>query len=269
MQQHRITLILSTLKIPRRTYYDWLHYKSTTTNSRHQSLVKLVKVIWRQHQEYGYVRIAQVIRHQFKRPISNRTVWSVMKELGIQSNMNRHRSTKPRTFTDTPQKPNLMAKFDDLSGIVTTDITYIQLLSKKWIYLATAYDPENRKVLAYKIGSHMTAELATAPIKQLLDRKYSFKMIHSDMGSQYTSYLFENTLIAHQLRHSYSRKGKPSDNARMEAYHSLLKRELIQHHGYQTIDQVIQEVTKYNYYYNTTREINGRGTYVPRKQRTA
>ncbi|WP_337960438.1 hypothetical protein [Pediococcus pentosaceus] len=51
----------------------------------------------------------------------------------------------------------------------------------------------------------------------------------------------------------------------MEAYHSLLKRELIKHHYYKTIDQVVQEVTKYNHYYS---EINGRETYVSREQRT-
>ncbi|MDD1388106.1 integrase core domain-containing protein [Pediococcus pentosaceus] len=71
--------------------------------------------------------------------------------------------------------------------------------------------------------------------------------------------------MANQLSHSYSRKGKSADNARMEAYHSLLKRELIKHHYYKTIDQVVQEVTKYNHYYS---EINGRETYVSREQRT-
>lgn len=192
-----------------------------------------------------------------------------MKEVGIQSNLYHRHYSKPKTYTDTPQKPNLMAKLDDLSGVIATDITYIQLLSKKWVYLATAYDPENRKVLAYKVAAHMTAELASAPIKQLIDQKYPFKIVHSDMGSQYTSHLFENTLIANQRHHSYSRKGRPGDNARIEAYHSLLKRERIQHGSYQNIDQVINEITMYNHYYNTTRETNGRGTYVPRKRQVA
>ncbi|WP_238698580.1 hypothetical protein [Weissella paramesenteroides] len=37
---------------------------------------------------------------------------------------------KPTTTTDTPQKPNLMKNLDDLSGVLTTDIRYIQLMNR-------------------------------------------------------------------------------------------------------------------------------------------
>ncbi|KDA51325.1 Mobile element protein [Leuconostoc mesenteroides subsp. cremoris T26] len=53
---------------------------------------------------------------------------------------------KPTTTTDTPQKPNLMKNLDDLSGVLTTDITYIQLMNRDWVYLATVYDPEKRRL---------------------------------------------------------------------------------------------------------------------------
>ncbi|MCH3979977.1 MAG: hypothetical protein LKE38_06445 [Leuconostoc mesenteroides] len=41
---------------------------------------------------------------------------------------------KPTTTTDTPQKTNLMKNLDDLSGVLTTDITYIQLMNRDWVY---------------------------------------------------------------------------------------------------------------------------------------
>lgn len=72
------------------------------------------------------------MRKTFKYHISNRTVWRIMHGLGIQSTMAHCRSKKHRTAIDTPQKSNLMKNFTDLSGVVTTDITYIQLISKKW-----------------------------------------------------------------------------------------------------------------------------------------
>ena len=55
-----------------------------------------------------------------------------------------------------------------------------------------------------------TQDLAVAPIQALIHQGYTFKMVHSDMGSQYTSRLFETTLTDAHLRHSYSRKGKPA-----------------------------------------------------------
>lgn len=57
-------------------------------------------------------------------------------------------------------------------------------------------------------------------------------------GSQYTSSLFEGTLQNSGINHSYSRKGHPYDNARIESFHSLIKREMIYHEEYRTIDDV-------------------------------
>ncbi|WP_166434773.1 hypothetical protein [Weissella paramesenteroides] len=45
--------------------------------------------------------------------------------------------------------PNFIGNLDDLSGVLTTDVTYIQLTDKTWVYMASTYDPENRKILSY------------------------------------------------------------------------------------------------------------------------
>ncbi|WP_416274293.1 integrase core domain-containing protein [Lacticaseibacillus paracasei] len=86
-------------------------------------------------------------------------------------------------------------------------------------------------------------------------------MVHSDMGSQYTSRLFETTLTDAHLRHSYSRKGKPADNGWIEAYHSLLKREWVrlEQINYESILDVTESIARYNTFYNHDRETNGRG----------
>ena len=106
----------------------------------------------------------------------------------------------------------------------------------------------------------MTQDLAVAPIQALIHQGYTFKMVHSDMGSQYTSRLFETTLTDAHLRHSYSRKGKPADNGRIEAYHSLLKREWVrlEQINYESILDVTESIARYNTFYNHDRETNGR-----------
>lgn len=262
-QQRRITTILKVLKIPRSTYYDWLKWQPRVANKRHDQLKELVQVIWNRRPFYGYVRIAKRIRKLFHCPLSDRTIWNLMRELGLQSTMYHAHAKKPTTVTDTPQKPNLMRHLDNLSGVVTTDITYIQLVNHQWVYLATAYHPETRRVLAWQVGARMTQELATAPIQQLIDRGYDFEMVHSDMGSQYTSQCFEEALTKAHLSHSYSRKGTPADNARIEAFHSLLKREWVRlkQSQYESIFDVIDSISYYIDFYNHDRETNGRGTY--------
>ena len=179
-----------------------------------------------------------------------------MNEMSLTSRMVRKSYKKPTT-TDTPQKPSLMKNLDDLSGVLTTDITYIQLMNRNWVYLATVYDPEKRRVVSYGLSSEMTKEFATSVVVKALRANGKPKMIHSDMGSQYTSRLFEGTLQNAGIDHSYSRKGHPYDNARIESFHSLIKRELIYHEEYRTIDDVRSSVEWYVNWYNNER-INSR-----------
>ena len=78
---------------------------------------------------------------------------------------------------------------------------------KKWVYLASIYNTETRRVLSHKIEENMTKELATSVIDPKVLKKLGTTIIHSDMGSQYTSDLFESTLSKHKIKHSYSKKG--------------------------------------------------------------
>ena len=49
-------------------------------------------------------------------------------------------------------------------------------------------------------------------------------IIHSDLGCQFTSNLFESALAELKIRHSYSKKDCPYDNSCIESFHSVLKR---------------------------------------------
>lgn len=159
---------------------------------------------------------------------------------------------KPTTHTEYAQRPNLIKELDDKSGGLLTDITYIPV-KNKWVYLASLYEPESRKVLAHRVSDSMTKELETSVIQEPLIDKQHTGIIHSDMGSQYTSDLFEETLLKQGLKHSYSRKGRPGDNARIESFHSLLKREYVNHQSFNSLDEVIAGIDWYVRFYNTKR----------------
>lgn len=137
-----------------------------------------------------------------------------------------------------------------------TDITYIPV-ANRWGYLASVYQPETRQVIAYKLGYEMTKSLAAVPIKKALSLGYQPQIIHSDMGSQYTSDLsqytsdlFEQTLSSKNIKHSYSRKGRLGDNARIESFHSLLKREYVNTTKFSNMNETIAEIDSYIRWYN-------------------
>ena len=110
-----------------------------------------------------------------------------------------------------------------------TDITYIHVKPVGWSYLASVINLYSKKILGYSYGKKIDAELATKAVKNAcLNIKNTRGMIlHSDLGSQYTSDIFENYLSSKGTKHSLSRKGNPYDNACIESFHSLLKKEMI------------------------------------------
>lgn len=94
--------------------------------------------------------------------------------------------TKPTTKTDTDQKPNLSHLNRD-GTVLYTDITYILIAGNQWAYLASVLDAKSQQIVAYNLNAKMTAQLATKLVFKAHRALPNAIMVHSDMGSQYTS----------------------------------------------------------------------------------
>lgn len=128
-----------------------------------------------------------------------------------------------------------------------TDITYIHVLKEGWTYLASVMNLCSRKIIGYSHGTCMTAELAVQAVKNacLNVRDTEGIILHSDLGSQYTSQAFERYLSTKGMIHSFSRKRNPYDNAFIDSFHSVLKKEEIYLHTYQDAEEAGKAIFKY------------------------
>ena len=79
-------------------------------------------------------------------------------------------------------------------------------------------------------------------------------MIHSDQGSQFSSCEWQAFLKEHNLNQSMSRLGNCYDNAVVESFFQLLKRERIKHKTYASITKVREDIFDYiEMFYNSVR----------------
>jgi putative transposase len=79
-------------------------------------------------------------------------------------------------------------------------------------------------------------------------------MVHSDQGSQFSSYEWQGFLKEHNLIASMSRRGNRHDNAVVESFFQLLKRERIKRRTYLNREQARQDVFDYiEMFYNPIR----------------
>jgi putative transposase len=114
------------------------------------------------------------------------------------------------------------------------DITYINTLKDGWCYLAFVLDLHSKKIVGYSFSRTMTADL----VIKALDNAYSTQnsddrlILHTDLGSQYTSEEFTNHVLSKGIKQSFSQKGCPYDNACIESFHAILKKEEIHHVRY-------------------------------------
>jgi len=108
------------------------------------------------------------------------------------------------------------------------DITYIPT-DEGWLYLLSAIDLYTRKIVGWYIDIRMTKELVIKTLQRALNNeKPTERVIHySDCGSQYASNDYQQLLQEHHFQVSMSRRGNCYDNACIESFHSLIKKECI------------------------------------------
>ncbi|WP_414146634.1 DDE-type integrase/transposase/recombinase [Lactiplantibacillus plantarum] len=78
-------------------------------------------------------------------------------------------------------------------------------------------------------------------------------IIHTDLGSQYTSNEVETLLERHQISHSYSKQGYPYDNGPIEDFHSLLKREFAFQTTFSNFEDLVIRTSNYISWFNSDR----------------
>ena len=143
-----------------------------------------------------------------------------------------------------PDRPN---------AVWCTDITYIWT-QNGFVYLNCVMDLFARKIIAWTLAETMEVSTVIETIEKAKARRNTDLplIIHSDRGSQYVSKTWQEA--TKKMQRSYSHSGYPYDNACIESFHSLIKREWLNRfnitdyrHAYMLVFEYIEA------FYNTVR----------------
>ena len=93
-------------------------------------------------------------------------------------------------------------------------------------YLCKIKDVVSGVVLGESMMEHMKAELVVQAIRNTMKRWQLAEgtIFHNDRGSQYTSSVVMKLLKQYGIRQSFSRVGKPGDNAWSESFFANFKK---------------------------------------------
>ncbi len=220
---------------------------------------------------YGAVKICRIL-NQNGITCSLKRVQRHMQRQGLHSVVVKKYNHSANRGSVPEGKENIIKRdfaADTINQKWCTDITYIHVQKEGWTYLASVMDLCSRKIIGYSYGTSMTAELAIEAVNNacLNVKDTSGIILHSDLGSQYTSTAFESCLARMGIIHSFSRKGNPYDNACIESFHSVLKKEEIYLHTYRDIKEARRAIFEYIEGWYNRRRIHGAIGYMTPQQK--
>lgn len=252
--------ICRALGVSASAYY---HRASGARSRRAVEDERLLQVIEQTHASnyyaYGYRRTWKALQRQGV-VVGRDRVRRLMKAHGIQG---AKRRGKPwRTTTPDPaalRPPDLVDR--DFTAqrpneLWVADFTYLRCWEGLGFF-SFVIDVYSRRVIGWQFASHMRTDLVLDALRMALTRREPGADVelvhHSDAGSQYTSYSFQQVLDDHHVLASIGSVGDAYDNALAESFVDSLKTELIRDRVWRTRSQLELAIVEYVSWFNHER----------------
>lgn len=255
---HSVSLICSTLGLPRSTRYHDAPLQRGPRQQEDEELKKEVSRLYRENKKvYGAPRMLLALREEQRRH-SKRRIARLMNELGIKG---RSRGRSKPSLTNSRHNnriaPNKLGEIEEVKeahSVWVSDTTYIKGESQ-WLYLAATMDYYSRAIVGWEVSPVNDAELTSKALSNAIDSyPVSRPLHHSDRGSTYTGKAYMKALKKVDAVASMSRKGDCYDNAAMESFFGTLKAEWISSKRYSSLGECRSDLFEYiEGFYNTRR----------------
>jgi putative transposase len=265
-----VELICRTLGVSASAYYQ----RSTGERSaRSLEDERLLSVIREAHQAnyeaYGYRRTWKALLRAGEQ-VPRCQIQRLMRKNGIQG---AKRRGKP--WRTTVSDPNATRPADLVDRDFTADAPdqlwvcdFTRLRCWEGVmYFAFVIDVFSRRVVGWQLAAHMRDTLVIDALRMALGTRRCgadvVLVVHSDAGSQYTSYDHTALLDVHDALQSIGTVGDALDNALAESFVDSFKTELISDRVWRTCEQLEFAIVEYLGWFNHDRLHSSLGDIPP------
>lgn len=257
--------MLKILDVSRSGYYDFLDREPSNQALQKETKKTKIKTIYEESKQiYGAPKIKEKLQNEGIN-IAVKTVSNYMRELDIRAIYRSKwvKTTVSGEFSETLTN-HLNREFNPTSpnSVWVSDITYVWTY-EGFVYLTSVMDLFSRKIIAWTLSRDLTVSAVVDCVEKAIRRRVLDLplVIHSDRGVQYISAEYKK-LFNKNMKRSYSKKGDPWDNACIESFHALIKREWLKRFKIKNYEHAYQLIFEYiETFYNTVR-IHGSLNYL-------
>lgn len=207
-----------------------------------------IEGILREHPGYGSRRVALAIERN-RKPVRR-----VMRLFGMKAYRRRGKRFRPARRTLTKTYPNLLLGImPSVPGAAwVSDFTELSWRGRT-LYLATVMDLWSREIVGWSLlTTHSSVLVLHALCMALLHRSRS-PIFHSDNGQEYAAKAVTGLLTDVGTAISRIHPGCPWENGYQEGFYSQFKVELGDPSRFRSLGELVAEVHRLLYTYNTSR----------------
>ena len=208
---------------------------------------------------YGYRRMWKTLLRAGEH-VGRDHVKRLMREAGIQGAKRRGRPWRT-TIADpaASRSPDLVMRDFTASrpdALWLADFTYLRCW-EGLVFFSFVIDAFSRRIVGWQFAGHMRTDLVLDALRMALTRRQAGAEVqlihHSDAGSQYTSFAFNQVLDDHGVLASIGTVGDAYDNAMAESFVDSFKTELIRDRVWQTRSQLELAIVEWVAWFNNDR----------------
>ncbi|MBQ1496380.1 MAG: IS3 family transposase [Bacilli bacterium] len=254
INKYKLSNMCAVLEISKRTYYKYRN----SDDPDYLDYLMIKKVFDDSKGTYGYRRITEGLRIEYGVIFNHKKVARIMKKYNIKPEyIRRIRPNIGYKRIEENVKPNLLKrnfKTNALNKVWDTDVTYLIFKGKR-LYLSTIIDLYDRHVVSYKISKFNDLSIVINTLNEAIAKEKDVHglIIHSDQGFQYTSHQYKAVCESNGITISMARKGTPIDDAPIESWHALLKKETLYNNNISSLQEYQKLVEDWILFYNTKR----------------
>ena len=266
--QYPVSMMSRVLRVSRSGYYAW---RVRPESHRAQTDRQLTRVIRRLHADskgvYGSPKMAVELKDEGFR-CGRHKVARLMRIAGLRGCPKRRFRVTTQRDPSHPVAANLIQQdftAETPNQVWASDITYLST-HQGWLYLAVVMDLYSRRIVGWSMSRWNNRHLVMDALSMAIGARQPEHVLihHSDRGSQYTSDDFRDELAKHGIQCSMSARGNCYDNAVVESFFGLLKRERVNRVRYRTRDEARADVFDYiECFYNRKRRHGYLGNISP------
>ena len=255
-----------TVAVSESGYYAWLQRAPSARDIRHAWLTDVIRDVHRASRDaYGSRRLHAELTLARGIPVGVHAVALLMRRAGLQGLTGRPKYRRLSTEATAGDLVDRRFRRDARDQLWVTDITEHHTREGK-LYCAVVLDAYSRRVVGWSIDSSPNAALVTNALGMAIDSRKPAPgtVIHSDHGTQFTSWAFSNRAKASGLVPSMGSVGDCYDNAVIESFWSRMQVELLNRRRWSTHLELANAIFEYlEIFHNRQRRHSALGMLTP------